>query len=224
MVTIMKNFIKIFSLILCVCFCFLTGCTPSDIPKEIVDTPNSIGEFTIFTHTGIKEDLPLLFNLGHSYLAFTNTSANVVDLSGYACQPNEMVCIGTWSISQHFGVWYNVESNYNNHDKHYEGRLSLTKKVTSEDIATINEYIKNNNTWNPLKNCSNFALNCWNSVAKDSEKLTKPLIYTPKHLANEIKKFDNYEIDKPMNTKDTFGWFDDSKYVSHTFKGEAEYV
>ncbi len=204
--------------------CFLSGCNQEPTAKSITHKQDYVGEFSIFTHPGSKDVLPLLFNLGHSYLSFTNTSDKIIYLAGYKCEPSETVCIGTWSISKHFGVWYNVESNYDIYDNHYDGRLSLTKKINLQDVEKFTEFINKNNAWNPLKNCSYFALNCWNYIVDDCEKLEKPLIYTPKHLANEIKQFETYETNRPYVTKDNFGFFAEDVYVAYTMQGEKEYA
>ena len=220
----MKKLLNLFILILFVGIFTLSGCGPDTTPKQIVDKDNAVGEFTLFTHEGNKNTLPLIFNLGHSYLSFTNTSNETISISTYACSPGETVCIGTWSISSHFGVWYNVESNYNICNNRYDGRLSISKQIDINDVNTITKFIEENNTWSPLKNCSNFALNCWNEIASESEKISKPVIYTPSHIASQIRLFSGYETNKPMVTKDNFGYFEDDTYVAFTMKGDANYV
>lgn len=218
---------KIFSFILlliCVSFGLLTACGKSNTNRTISVSENSVAEFSLFTHPGSKKVLPLLFNLGHSYLSFTNTSNTTIDLAGYKCEPNETVCIGTWSISKHFGVWYNVESNYDIYDNHYDGRLSLTKQIGMEEVEKLTEFIVNNNKWTILKNCSYFALNCWNYVVESNEQIDTPLIYTPSYIAKQIKQFETYEINRPYITKTNFGFFSNEVYVSYTMEGDKQYA
>lgn len=220
----MKKVINFLILILFVSVFIISGCAPDETPKIIVDKDDYVGEFSLFTHTGTGDTLPLIFNLGHSFLSFTNTSNEVINISTYTCQPNETVCIGTWSISTHFGVWYNVESNYDICNKRYDGRLSISKKIDSQDVTKLTKFIEEHNTWNPLQNCSYFALNCWNELAAESEIIAKPIIYTPTHIASQIKLFSGYKLNKEMVTESNFGYFENDTYVAFTMKGDASYV
>lgn len=179
-----------------------------------------VAKLTLFTFNGDGEGKFGLMNLGHSFLSVENISTSPITLLNKNIAPNETISIGTWSILEHFGVWYNVESNYIVQHNKYDGRLSITIGIDNEDISTISEFIKTNDTWNPLTNCSNFALNLWNTVATESEYIKKPVIYTPSHIANEIMKFDNYERNKSIETEDTMGYFDGSTYVSFQIEGD----
>lgn len=200
------------------------GCG-KQVKKVVAMIDNPVGYLTIYSQTqSPKDTMPMLLNLGHSFLSFENTSNNDIIIGNYNVSPNETICIGTWSISSHFGVWFNVESNYNNKYNRYDGRISITRQISESNIDDINGFIAKHNYWNPLRNCSYFALNLWNSVANQSEKLAKPLIYSPTHVANEIKKFNNFEYNRPMVTTGNMGYYSNSQFVSVSMKGEDKYV
>ena len=221
----MKKFAYFFSLIVIISACLFTGCSKSESIKVAAMPSNSVGELTIFAlDNASKDSLPLLFNLGHSYLTFKNTTLAPIKIGNYSVSPNETICFGTWSISSHFGVWYNLESNYHETSNRYEGCVSVTKGITASDIEKVNEFIYSHNYWNPLKNCSYFALNLWNTVASKTEQLKKPLIYTPKKVANQIRQFATFETNKHVKTNNNFGYFNDVEYVSFTMEGDYEFV
>lgn len=213
-------------LFILICSVALTcGCDDNKNKKQLASIDDSVGNLTIFSLTQSNKDtLPLLLNLGHSFITIENTSSDNMTIGNYELTPNETICIGTWSISNHFGVWYNVESNYNSKYNRYDGRISLTKEISSNDITTITTFIAKHNYWNPFRNCSYFALNLWNSVADSNEKLKKPIIYSPTHVTQEIKKFNNYEYNRPLPTNSNMGYYSNAKFVSFNMKGEDKYV
>lgn len=180
---------------------------------------NDIAKLSLFSFDGNGEEQLGLANLGHAFLSLENISDNNIKLLDRTITPGETIAIGSWSILEHFGVWYNVESNYiTNHGK-YDGRVSITIGIDNDNLNTLEEFINNHDRWNPIFNCSKFALSLWNTVASDSEYLDKPLIYTPTYVANEIKKFDNYELNKAIITDENMGYFTDSQNASFVMEG-----
>ena len=213
----MKKFLTLI-FILIICIIPITGCNQSkEYSAEI--NPDDIALLTIFSFDGKSESKWGLMNLGHAFLMIENVSDNSLDIVDTTLDSNKAMCIGTWSIREHFGVWYNVESNYYNHYNKYDGRVSVTIGLSEQELDTLCEFIVGNDRWNPLNNCSKFALNAWNSVATEQERLIKPLIYTPGNIVNQLKQFENFEINRPMNTDNNFGYFDNSQYVSFEFEG-----
>lgn len=214
-------------ILIVLCFLFvpiLGGCSNNMQTKTTVFPENSIGNLTIFAQNNVKDSLPMLFNLGHSFLTFENTSGVPQKIASYTVLPNETICLGTWSISSHFGVWFNLEYNYHSIFNRYEGRVSVTKGITEQNLQTITEFIYLNDTWSPIKNCSYFAVNLWNKIAEDEEKLDTYWIYSPSKVMQNLKQFKNYEVNKPMQSNKVFGYFSNSTYVSFTMQGDYEYV
>lgn len=209
-----------FLFILLICVMPIMGCGDSkDYSAEISE--DDIALLSIFAFDGKSECKWGLMNLGHAFLSIENVSNDTLEILNYTLDTDKTVCIGTWSIKEHFGVWYNVESNYYSTYNKYDGRVSVTIGLTAEDLDTLCSFIANNDKWNPLNNCSKFALNAWNSVASESERLLKPIIYTPSNIVNQLKQFDSYEINRPMITENKFGYFSSSQFVSFGFNGDG---
>ena len=68
-------------------------------------------------------------------------------------------------LSQHTGIWYNLESYFANNASAYGNRVSLSMSVTQSNIDTINDIISKNDKWSLTNNCSSFAVKVWNSVS-----------------------------------------------------------
>ena len=185
---------------------------------------DDIAKLSLFSYNGKGESTWGLMNLGHSFLSFENISDENISILDKVIAPNETISIGTWSILEHFGVWYNVESVYIETTDKYNGRVSATIGVNSEDLEKIVSFISKKDKWNPINNCSYFALNLWNTVAKESEYINTPLIYTPTYIAEELAKFDSYEYNKPIPSSSKLGYFKNSTYVSFDMEGGNESV
>lgn len=185
---------------------------------NISDT--DIAKLSLFTYDGSGESVWGLMNLGHSFLSIENVSSENIKLLNKTIEPGETIAIGTWSILEHFGVWYNVESNYIVQHNKYDGRLSITIGIGEDDIEKISSFIAEKDTWNPINNCSYFALNLWNKVAGETEYIKTPFIYTPSYIAEEMKKFDSFEKNKDIPTEDTMGYFKGETYVSFQIEGD----
>ena len=67
--------------------------------------------------------------------------------------------------------------------------------MTSTELANLNNYIINHDSWTLTNNCSSFAASAWNSAVDPSYSLSAGVINTPTNLANNIKsKFPGYII------------------------------
>ena len=190
----MKKF-SLFLILICV-FAFFGCSTNKSVKLEATFSTNDVATLSIFSFNGKGESKYGIKNLGHSFLSITNNSTSNITIAGKEIEPNEEIYFGAWSLSVHFGIWYNVESNYIEFYNKYNGRVSVDKGITIEDIETISDFILTNDTWTPVNNCSRFAIRCWNSVAKESEKLNLRLVNTPTKLIKNLKKFENFEINK----------------------------
>jgi hypothetical protein len=143
-----------------------------------------IAKLTLFSYSG---DYSYgLMNLGHAFLSIDNKSNENITIYNYTLTVGESITLGSWSISQHFGVWFNIESNYIQYNNKYDNRYSISTGLSYDDINTINDFIINNDKWSIVHNCSYFALNLWNSIAENSEKINSRLIYSPQYIQNEI--------------------------------------
>ena len=216
---------KFFSLVFMLFVIFTTTFSLFACKKESRDYSANISEsdialLTLFTHDGKSEYKYGLFDLGHTFFSIENLTNNNLKLSKMTIKPNSTISFGTWPVLEHFGVWYNLESNYIAQHDRFNGRLSITIGINNEDINSISQFIENNDRWTPIHNCAYFAVNIWNMVATNSEYISKTLIYTPDFIAKEIRNFDNYEINKEIKTSDIIGYFDNNRYISFKMEGD----
>ncbi len=211
-------FIAIFIFVSSMCF---YACKNETTIRKIENLTNPVATLSIYTYDGKSESKFGLMNLGHSFLSISNTSKTKIKIGNFELESNESVCVGTWSIQDHFGVWYNVESNYIRIYEKYLGRISVTKYLEEKDIETICNFIATHDYWSPIYNCSYFAINLWNSVAKESERLDTYLIYSPSKLSSQLKTFKEFEVNKSIKTSNDFGYFKETMYVDFNLEGDV---
>ena len=205
----MKKFLSFFILIMIACVVF-ASCSVNTPKHKTSVTSSDVALLTLFTFDGKKESKFGLFNLGHSFLSVENISSETITIGKVEVAPNETISIGTWSSKAHFGVWYNVESNYIKDYNKYDGRISITAGISSQDTEKMNKFILAHDYWSPTNNCSNFALNLWNTVAEEDEELVRPFIYSPSKIAKALKNFEGYETNREIKTSDKFFYMDEN--------------
>ena len=194
-----KRFFVLFFIILSVFT--LSSCSGEKYAdrKLSIDT-NDVAILSICADNGKSESTFLSRNYGHAFLSVTNISEETLVIGDYDVKSDETITIGLWSIVEHFGVWYNVESNYIKEHNKYKERVSISIGINIEDIEQINKIISNNNSWTPTYNCAKFALEIWNKVSTESEKISVPMFASPSYLVNEIKRFNDHEFKKAFET------------------------
>lgn len=216
---------KIFAVLVICLSLFAFCCKPNNQNlKTAVFEEDSIATLSIFSYNGQGESRFGIKNLGHSFLCITNTSENNIVLAGKTIEPNEEIYFGAWSLSVHFGIWFNVESNYIQYYNKYNGRISVDKGINFEDLEKISDFILENDKWTPLDNCSKFAINLWNCVAKDSEKLLLNAISTPSKLIEQLKMFETFVVNKPISVCNNCGYFADLSSETFVFQGGEVYA
>lgn len=141
------------------------------------------------------ENYGLLY-LGHSFLAFENVSDADLQVGAITLKPGEMCSVGSWGMNAHFGLWYNVESNYIDNAQLYAGRVSLTKGVSAEGMAAVNARLAKLDKWTPFTNCARVAMDTFDAAGGDTLKLGG--LVTPTRLKNEIRRWTNAETDRPI--------------------------
>lgn len=221
-INMLKRLFVIFCLVVTI-FMF-TGCKEIEATRTTHFCEDDVAVLSVFSFDGGSESAYGIKNLGHSFLSIKNISNDNIILAGKTIVPNEEIYFGAWSLSVHFGIWFNVESNYIEFYNKYNGRISIEKGIEAEDLETIGEYILNNDTWNPLKNCSHFAIGCWNSVAKEDEKLGLGFINTPSNLIKQLKAFVGFKVNKELNFYSGCGYFADLTEDAFVFEGGEIYV
>jgi len=196
------------SLIFVAMFSFV-GCSDVDTPasKTLGIEMQDVALLTLFSDNGKGDSNWLVRNYGHTFLSVENISNNAFAVGDMVVNPGENITIGLWSVFEHFGVWYNIESNYIKEHNKYDERVSITIGVNLEDITKISGIIKDNDAWTPLYNCSKFALDVWNTVAVDSEKIQSKFFMSPGYVMDEIKKFEGFDSVKTCETSTTIRYY-----------------
>jgi len=202
----MRN--KIFVTMLIIISVFtIVSCNNSYMTRSLDVSAEDVALLTIFSDDGTNESTWLTRNYGHSFLSITNIGDNDLTIGDMIVPKDESITIGLWSIMEHFGIWYNIESNYIKEYNKYNNRVSITIGINKDDISKINEVIKKNAVWTPWYNCSKFAIDVWNVVATDSEKINSALFVSPGYLVKEIKNFDEFELNRDCITSTTVRYF-----------------
>lgn len=161
---------------------------------------DDVALLSIFADNGASESNFFVRNLGHAFLSVENISSSSFMVGDREVKPSETITIGLWSILEHFGVWYNVESNYIKEHNKYNTRVSITIGISLDDLNKVSKIIDKNNKWTPLYNCSKFALEIWNAVALESEIIDAKFITSPSYLVDEIVKFKEHQKNRECNT------------------------
>lgn len=123
----------------------------------------------------------------HSWIVVRNVSNENIVVGKMTIAPSTEISVGTWgNKSEHIGAWYNLEPYMIKYSKGYTGRVSTTCNLTASKLATLSEFIRNNDKWSLTNNCAAFAEDAWNKVASSS--ISAGIIKTPKTLGENIKK------------------------------------
>lgn len=158
--------------------------------KEILDfnltKNNSVGTVTLYSFNGDSERVPGTINLGHAFISVKNTTSQLMKVGAFTLEPNEEVSVGGWGQTAHFGMWYNIESTYMKLGR-YQGIISITTEFVTEDLIKLNEYIKTHDQWSLFKNCSYMALDMYNTVANEEDKISVGKLVTPGKLYDKLK-------------------------------------
>lgn len=184
----------------------LCACSPAPA-RSIESTPTDDGLIvSIFAYEPNNEPNYGLLYLGHAFLSFENRTDAAVTIGGMTLQPDESCSLGTWSMTHHFGTWYNVESKYIDAAGRYAGRVSVSKTVDPNCLDAVNDYIANNDKWSPTTNCSRFATEIFNRAGGDTIELSG--LATPTKLAERIRRFTDFAVNRPITGYGKVGYLD----------------
>ncbi len=162
--------------------------------------------FSITTFDGKGESEPFIMCLGHAWVSIDNKTGRTIKLMDYEIEDGETVTLSAWALSEHRGVYFNLEPNFIKQFGRYVGRKSLSVGIDESQLAKIEDYIRNNDNWTFVKNCSHWSLDLWNEVVGDEYRLkTQTVIYTPGRLLKSFDEYDCVETDKDFsNAKEVF--------------------
>ncbi|MDE7399693.1 MAG: hypothetical protein K2N06_09225 [Oscillospiraceae bacterium] len=205
----MQLFKKIAALVLCLASLFCCFVTASADTAATVSDETPIGILTIhsaprFSNSqGGSSSSSSEIDAGHAFLSLKNTTWQSIRLGGINVAPGAECTIGTWDISAHQGIWYNLESYAINHKGKMPNRVSLSMPVSSVQLERINSYIDSHDSWSLLRNCADFAGRIWNSVS-----MTKLTGDTPSNLAKSINGKLGSQINSPVPDASFYGYVD----------------
>lgn len=171
-----------------------------------------VGILTIFA-VPMASSVPF-FDTGHAWISFKCTTWPAVEIGGLSVSVNCEVTLGTFgNISQHVGMWYNVESYIVNHSYYYLGRVSLSMQVTRSQVAVLNNIIDQYDYWSSTINCASFAEAAWNAVSADD--VDAGLIDNPGDLSESIMSYEHYEEMRPVVYNSTIGYVVGARWYSY---------
>lgn len=98
----------------------------------------------------------------HIFLYFENISDEALKVGRYALEKDETVSVGTFGFSgpRGFGLYYNVECT---RDVFKGGLMAKSTLITKAQLDKVNTKIVNYNYWDPIFNCTHFAISAWNA-------------------------------------------------------------
>jgi len=89
------------------------------------------------------------------------------------------------------------------------GRVSLTETINLSSASNISDVVNaHNNEWWPWYNCSDLAIDIWNSIS--TRNIGRDWIQTPANLMGKIKEFDGYQTNRNfVGNPDRVGYYSD---------------
>ncbi len=186
----------------------LAACGGKTETRTVVSDGDAPATVTVFASSGDGERVFGLFNFGHAFLLLTNNSGETLDLCGFSLAQGESATISTWSLTERFGVWFNIESAFVKQRVKYTDRLSVTCPVTAEGLAEINGYLREKNRWSVTTNCTAFTLGLYNLLVAEENKIEIEGLLTPKKLKNEIARFKEHRSVEEIVTEGELGYLD----------------
>ena len=134
---------------------------------------------------------------GHSWITITNNTYYSYDLGHYYLVAGEVITISIWgNIPEHMGIWYNVESYAIDELDYYDGRVSVSKIISEDDLEEISSFLLSHNSYWGVYNCSSFTTDIWNLVCDDpdDELFCGWILNLPAFLCDSIKSKSTYYV------------------------------
>lgn len=107
---------------------------------------------------------------GHTWIYVENLSDKVQRVGLYDLPVGQGVSIGSFSfsVSDGWGIYYNLEAYRENRDNNSANHWSITKELTQEELDSLSKSIAGYvNYWDFYFNCAFFAFSIWNSASGD---------------------------------------------------------
>ncbi len=196
-----------FLLILVILFSF-TGCKNEE-KTEFKNPENPICRVNLFASNGSYDKRFLIMNFGHSFISIENLSENNINVGDYILKKDEEITLSVWPVSNHSGVWYNIESGMIAATDKYSDRISVSFLIDYNTLEEINFLLKEAPTWNVFYNCSDFTLDIYNIITKSSYE---PVFVTPNKLVKLFKEYD-FDTYRTIAENDNIGYFKNGEFI-----------
>lgn len=158
----------------------------------------------------------------HSFIYIKNISKNNLSILGLGIRPGKGVTVGTFGNRKDGkGIYLNLEGKYIREENAYQGRISLTRRITQKELNKMLGVMKASNKWSETKNCAWFATEAWNSIAPKKDKFSWSAIKNPAGLSLKIKKKKGFVYRKKVNVEVSKTYRVYKKTKKYT-KGEME--
>lgn len=169
---------KAFSLFLAVLllFSFSIGAFASEESAENSDKTAEV----LSTEFDLNDDTVAVLSLctcvytwpfrGHTWIYVENVSNEPIRVGLYNVPVGEGVSVGTYSFSASdgWGIYYNVEAYRQNRDNGFGNIWSIQKELDAKELEDVSDDIASYlNYWDFYFNCAYFAFSVWNPAAGD---------------------------------------------------------
>lgn len=132
--------------------------------ESTVNGEEAVAEFSVCSSMSI----PVV--AGHTYIYVKNLTDKPLRVGLYDVPVGEGVSIGSLSISvsDGWGLYYNLEAHRENRDDHLSDIWSKTVTLNQSELDKLNEKLNEYlNHWDLFFNCAYFAYSMWNGVTGD---------------------------------------------------------
>ncbi|MEE1065140.1 MAG: hypothetical protein UH249_03315 [Acutalibacteraceae bacterium] len=161
----MKNFKKIFSLIMAVILVMGIVIMPVSAKDDAEE------EIVARMYIGYNERYMGLS--GHSWIYVENLTDHSIVVGAYTVKKGKAVSLGTagTTLADGRGLYYNVEA-YRYRNIPITDYVHLSKDITQKQLDKLTKRVLNAGVWSYFINCTYFAASAWNSVGGGM-----PLVY-----------------------------------------------
>lgn len=168
---------KLTALLLAFVFAFVPFVTAFAEEEILPDTgnvetsePDIPDESDIVASVSICSSMSVPVIAGHTYIYVHNLSDEPIQVGLYEVPVGQGVSVGSFSfsVSDGWGLYYNIEAYRENSDNIEHKIWSKTKQLNASQLESLSNNIKNYlNYWDPVFNCAFFAYTIWNVSVGD---------------------------------------------------------
>lgn len=158
---------KFWSLLMAVILAFSLTVSSAAVEQQaaVIDNQEKVvARFSLFS------TIYLFPVAGHEWIYVENLSDKPLKVGLYTVPPGEGVSVGcfSFSVSDGWGLYYNVEAYRENRDDNIDNCWSITQYLTQSEFDKLSSDLRDYpNFWSFYFNCMFFAFSIWNSNSDD---------------------------------------------------------